>query len=182
MSIVVCRNKTGTSKVGAISKAQKAQNTFLGENLKFSKIFLFWKMSHSAEKRGRVTLFDLKTCILLQNNKKLIGGPFGTLKNFREKSRTVPKKNQKGDPLVSAGCVGYVKKIKNERRDPLETENISKKSRTVPKKNRKGDSLVPSGLVGYLEKVKKRKEGPFALSLPWPLGRTWRLRWFQDCF
>ena len=29
------RNKTGTSKVGAISKAQKAQNTFWKKNLKF---------------------------------------------------------------------------------------------------------------------------------------------------
>ena len=30
-------NKTGTSQVGAISKAQKAQNIFLEKNLKFSK-------------------------------------------------------------------------------------------------------------------------------------------------
>ena len=30
-------NKTGTSQVGAISKAQKAQNIFFGKNLKFSK-------------------------------------------------------------------------------------------------------------------------------------------------
>ena len=58
-------NKTGTSKVGAISKAQKAQNSF------------FWK----------------KTC------------------NFRkkiEKCCTVPKKIKRGDPLASAGFVGYV--------------------------------------------------------------------------
>ena len=32
-------NKTGTSQVGAIFKAQKAQNIFLEKNLKFSKIF-----------------------------------------------------------------------------------------------------------------------------------------------
>ena len=31
------RNKTRTSKVGAISKAQKAQNIFFEKNLKFSK-------------------------------------------------------------------------------------------------------------------------------------------------
>ena len=30
-------NKTGTSQVGAISKAQKAQNIFLEKNLKFSR-------------------------------------------------------------------------------------------------------------------------------------------------
>ena len=33
-------NKTGTSKVGAISKAQKAQKTFLKKNLKFLNFFL----------------------------------------------------------------------------------------------------------------------------------------------
>ena len=49
------------------------------------------------------------------------------------------------------------------------------------RKKSKGDSLVPSGFVGYLEKVKNER-GPFALSLPWPLDRTWRLWWFQDCF
>ena len=74
----------------------------------------------------------------MQNNKKLKRGPFGTLEKFREKSRTVPKKIKRGDPLVSAGFVGYVKKVKNERRGPLETEKISKKSRTVPKKIKMG--------------------------------------------
>ena len=34
-------NKTGTSQVGAISKAQKAQNIFIGKKLEiFEKIFL----------------------------------------------------------------------------------------------------------------------------------------------
>ena len=74
----------------------------------------------------------------MQNNKKLKGGPFGDIKKFSKKSRTVPKKNQKGDPLVSAGFVRYVKKVKNERGDPLETKNFSKKSRTVPKKIKRG--------------------------------------------
>ena len=41
----------GTSKVGAISKAQKAQKT-LKKNLKFL-IFFFQKMPHSAEKCKR---------------------------------------------------------------------------------------------------------------------------------
>ena len=67
----------------------------------------------------------------------------------------MPKTIKRGNPLVSAGFVGYVKKVKNEKRDPLDTEEISKKSRTVPKKIERGESLVPSGFVGYLEKVKK---------------------------
>ena len=33
-------NKTGTSRVGAVSKAQKAQNIFLEKNLKFRKKIL----------------------------------------------------------------------------------------------------------------------------------------------
>ena len=47
------------------------------------------------------------------------GDSFETLKNFRKKIRTVPKKIERGDPLVSSGFVGYVKKVKNERGDPL---------------------------------------------------------------
>ena len=43
------------------------------------------------------------------------GDSFETLKNFRKKFRTVPKKNERGDPLVSSGFVAYVKKVKNER-------------------------------------------------------------------
>ena len=64
------------------------------------------------------TLFDFQTCILLQNNKKLKGGPFGDIKKFSKKSRTVPKKIKMGDPLASASFVSYVKKVKNERGDP----------------------------------------------------------------
>ena len=47
------------------------------------------------------------------------GDSFETLKNFRKKFRTVPKKIERGDPLVSSGFVGYVKKVKNERGNPL---------------------------------------------------------------
>ena len=52
-------NKTGTSQVGAISKAQKAQNIFFGKKLEIFKKKFFRKMSHSAEKCKRGTLFDL---------------------------------------------------------------------------------------------------------------------------
>ena len=50
MKRAIVLNKTRMSKVGAITKAQNAQNIFLEKNLKLSKIFLFRKMSHSAEK------------------------------------------------------------------------------------------------------------------------------------
>ena len=84
----------------------------------------------------------------------------------------MPKKIKKGDPLVSAGFEGYVKKVKNERRDPLETEKFRKKVAQCRKKNQKGGtySVVPFGFVGYLEKVKNERGTlctTFALA-PWP--------------
>ena len=47
------------------------------------------------------------------------GDPFETLNFFSKKSRTVPKKIQRGDPLGTSGFVGYVKIVKNERGDPF---------------------------------------------------------------
>ena len=40
-------------------------------------------------------------------------------KKNSKKSRTVPKKIQRGDPIVSSGFVSYVKNGINEREDPL---------------------------------------------------------------
>ena len=60
----------------------------------------------------------------------------GTLKNFRKKSHSA-EKIKRGDPLVSVGFVGYVKKVKNERGDTLETKKI-RNSRTVPKNVKEG--------------------------------------------
>ena len=42
------------------------------------------------------------------------GGPFGD-KNFSKKSRTVPKKIQKEDPIDTSSLVSYVKNGINER-------------------------------------------------------------------
>ena len=75
-------------------------------------------MSHSVEKCKRGTVWALLTYILLQNIKKLERGTLLRQKNF-EKSLTMPKKIERGDPLVSSGFVGYVKKVKNERGDPF---------------------------------------------------------------
>ena len=43
------------------------------------------------------------------------GDSFETLKNFRKYFAQGRKKIERGDPLVSSGFVGYVKKVKNER-------------------------------------------------------------------
>ena len=65
------KNKTGTSKVGAISKAQKAQKIFWKKLGIFGKKFGKCRTVPKNVKEG--TLFDFRTCILLQNNKKLKG-------------------------------------------------------------------------------------------------------------
>ena len=83
-----------TSKVGAISKAQKAQNIFLEKKLEFLNFF-FRKVSHSAEKCKGGTILDLLTYILLQNIKK----------------------TRRVDPLGMSGFVGFLEKVKNERGD-----------------------------------------------------------------
>ena len=64
-------------------------------------------------------LWALLTYILLQNIKKLEKGTLLRHLKVFKKSRTVPKKIERGDPLVPSGFVGYVKKVKNERGDPL---------------------------------------------------------------
>ena len=58
------------------------------------------------------TLWDLLTYIQLQNMKKLEGGPFRDIKKFSKKSRTVPKKIRRGDPLGTSGFVGFLEKVK----------------------------------------------------------------------
>ena len=67
-------NKTGTSKVGAISKAQKAQDFFLKKNLKFLIFFSLRKCRIVPKNVKGGTLWALLTYILLQNIKKLERG------------------------------------------------------------------------------------------------------------
>ena len=64
-------NKTRTSKVGAIPKAQKAQNIFFGK----TKFWIFpFEKGRIVPKNVKGGFFDLQTYILLQNNKKLKRG------------------------------------------------------------------------------------------------------------
>ena len=70
-------------------------------------------------KRG--TLWDSLTYFLLQNIKKIRrGDSFEKLKIFEKKFAQCRKKIERGDPLESSGFVGYVKKVKNEKGDPLQ--------------------------------------------------------------
>ena len=97
----------------------KERKKIFGKKLKFLKIFFFQKKSHSAEKCKRGILLDLLTYIPLQNIKKLEGGTLWGQKKIRKKSRTVPKKTQRGDPIVSSCFVSYDKNGLTERGDPL---------------------------------------------------------------
>ena len=66
-------------------------------------------MSHSAEKNQKGGPFSLgRFCSLRLKSKKRKGGPFGDKKKIRKKSRTVPKKIERGDPLVPSKFVGNV--------------------------------------------------------------------------
>ena len=90
------KNKTGTSKVGAISKAQKAQKTFFEKKLEIFDFFSFRKCRIVPKNVKGGTLWALLTYILLQNIKKTRkGDSFETLKNFRKKSHNA-EKNRRG--------------------------------------------------------------------------------------
>ena len=60
LMILQCMNKTGTSQVGVISKAQKAQNIFFGKKLEiFEKKIFFGKCPVVPKNVKGGTLFDL---------------------------------------------------------------------------------------------------------------------------
>ena len=81
------------------------------KKLKKTKIFIFGKKSHNAEKKlKRGTLWDFSTSILSQNIKKNAGEPFEENYFFRKKSLAAPKKNERGESLVSPGIVCYAEK------------------------------------------------------------------------
>ena len=65
--------------------------------------------SHNAEKLkgGLFGIFQHPFC--RKTSKKMQGGPFGEF-FFRKKSLAVPKKNERGESLVSPGMVCYAEK------------------------------------------------------------------------
>ena len=70
-------------------------------------------MSHSAKNVKGDPLGFINIYSVAKYQKTPKGDSFDTLKNFRKKSQNAEK--SKGDPLVSPGFVGYVKKVKTER-------------------------------------------------------------------
>ena len=81
------------------------------EKIEENKNFHFWeKISQCRKKTEGGTLWDFSTSILSQNIKKMQGGdPLGKI-FFSKKSLAVPKKNERGESLVSPGMVCYAEK------------------------------------------------------------------------
>ena len=76
-------------------------------------------MSHSAEKYKTGPFLIYKHAFCCKITKKLKGGTLWDIKNFRKKVARYRKKIKRGDPLVSAGFVGYDKNGLTERGDSL---------------------------------------------------------------
>ena len=93
-----------------------------------------------------------------KKNKKLKGGPLGTLKNFRKKVAQCRKKS-KGGPLASTGFVGYVK-VKNERGTLWRQKKFRKKIAQCRKKIEKGGLFSPVRFCRLHGKSKKWKGDP----------------------
>ena len=81
------------------------------KKLKKTKIFIFGKKSHNAEKKLKGgTLWDFSTSIRSQNIKKNAGGTLWGKFFFRKKVSQCRKKNERGESLVSPGMVCYAEK------------------------------------------------------------------------
>ena len=75
------------------------------KKLKKTKIFIFGKKSHNAEKKLKGgTLWDFSTSILSQNIKKMQGGPFEE-KKFRKKMSRSAEKNERVFGLARYGML-----------------------------------------------------------------------------
>ena len=80
------------------------------KKLKKTKIFIFGKKSHNAKKTGRVDPLGFFNIHSVAKHQKNAGGTLWGKFFFEKKSLAVPKKNERGEPLVSPGMVCYAKK------------------------------------------------------------------------
>ena len=113
------KNKTRTSKVGAISKAQKVQNIF-GKKLEIFENFSFGKCRTVPKnvKGGPFLIYKHAFCCKITKNSKR--GTLWDIEKFSKKKSHSAEKIKRRDPLVSAGFVGYDKNGLTERGDPLQ--------------------------------------------------------------
>ena len=69
------------------------------------------KKSHNAEKPKKRSFRLIKRFLQTENLKKCKGVPFEKIRKFSKKSRIVPKRNPKGDPLVSPVLLEALKNL-----------------------------------------------------------------------
>ena len=89
-------------KIHSVAKHEKIEEN---KNFHFRE-----KISQCRKKTERGTLWDFSTSILSQNIKKNAGGTLWGKIFFSKKSLAVPKKNERGESLVSLGMVCYAEK------------------------------------------------------------------------
>ena len=96
-----------------LDKTEKKKIVFF-----LNKTSFFRKMSHSAEKvkGGPLGFVNIHSVAKYQKTRR--GDSFETSKIFRKKSHSA-EKIEMGDPIVSSAFVGYVKRVKKDRWDPL---------------------------------------------------------------
>ena len=98
----------GTSQVDAISKAQKYSRNNYWKHLEKKFFFFkkklkkkFQKKSHNADKLKKRPFRSIKCFYKPKTSKNTRGYPLIESKNFRKKSRIVPKKTKRKKPLIS---------------------------------------------------------------------------------
>ena len=79
----------------------------------FEKKYFLGRTMPKNSKRGHSGSFNV--FYKPKTSKKFKGVPFDKFRKFSRKSRTVPKKIQRGDPLGTSGCVCFLEKVKTER-------------------------------------------------------------------
>ena len=107
-SLLTTKTRRERLKSALYLRLKKRKTFFLEKNLKFSKNFFFGKCRTVPKnvKGGPFLIYKHAFCSKITKNSK--GGPFGDIKKISKKSRTVPKKIERGDPLVPSGLVGNV--------------------------------------------------------------------------
>ena len=152
-------NKTGTSKVGAISKAQKAQFSKYAQDVfmkSFENTFETPKCAFHARYDWKITFLDWK-----QKNFWKFFWNFFLKKFFFEKTSKTSHSAEKwkGGTLWDSLTYFLLQNIKkSEGGTLLKNWKFSKKKfAQCRKKIERGDPLESSGFVGYVKKVKNER-------------------------
>ena len=112
------KNKTGSSQVGAISKAQKYSKNNYWKHFKelffFKKIefsfrkMYFFRKSHNAEKLKKRPFRLIKRFYKLKTSKKCKGLPFDRIRKFSKKKSHSAEKTEKNHTKENLSLVSHL--------------------------------------------------------------------------